>query len=111
MERDDYYDEYGKGKFIQFIEKENFDEKDIDKEIGDKCIAKNCSYLLMDNNFPLQYNYKNNIEKEKEIFEIFKYCYKYNEPPSLIKLIESSQVCILYLYIYIIIIIIIIKII
>ena len=92
MERNDYYNKYGKGKFIEFTEKENFDEKDIEKEIGDKCNAKNCSYLLMDNNFPLQFNYKNNDEKEKKIFEIFKYCYKYNKPPLLIKVIKSSQV-------------------
>ena len=40
--RDDYYDEYGDGKFIKFVNENDLDEDAVDLELGRKVKAKDC---------------------------------------------------------------------
>ena len=83
MSRYDYYNDDGNGKFMEFVRCEDFKEENINEEIGNNSQPSDCSYLLMDKDFPFHSTFcnKNKQEKEEIIFNIIKYCCKHQQPP------------------------------
>ena len=81
--RNDYYDEHHDGKFIQFVNENEMDEENIDLELGKNVKPKDCLFIEMDDNFPLQNNKKNNkrLSRNEQIFEIIKHCYDHAHHP------------------------------
>eukprot|EP01084_Bolivina_argentea_P245418 410897_1 len=76
--RTDYYNKNAEGKFVEFVRKNQFDEEQIDLELGDNLTANECSLLGFDNEFPVMIEEKPQIHRRGHtIFEILKCCYKY----------------------------------
>lgn len=76
MGRDDYYDEDGKGKFIEFVEINGFDEDQMEDQLGHNVEAMECLYLEMDENFPLKNSYKTTEQRNVAIFNVLQDCYR-----------------------------------
>eukprot|EP01084_Bolivina_argentea_P041813 77187_1 len=73
--RNDYINkENNKGKFIEFVEVNGFDEKDIEKDFEDNTDPDECSFIDMDDNFPLQIGTLDGDKKNEAIFNIILIC-------------------------------------
>eukprot|EP01084_Bolivina_argentea_P279638 478088_1 len=86
----DYYEDtaHHKGKFRVYMEDEQFDEHDIEEELGSYATYENCSYLDFDINFPLSSDANDNsLNRSQQIFKILQTCYNFAPPPQ----IESSE--------------------
>eukprot|EP01083_Nonionella_stella_P010655 30298_1 len=71
-----YYDAKGNGKFHNFVHKQGFDEKEVDRELaGDDGVM----YIEMDAMFPL---YPSVEKGNRAVFNVIQYCYKYGAPPT-----------------------------
>eukprot|EP01084_Bolivina_argentea_P231535 390439_1 len=81
--RSDYYDKYGRGKFIKFTLDNGLDERDIDTALGVNAVPEDCVFIDMDNEFPLFDEHKENETDLRRIacFDILRYCYKCSIPP------------------------------
>merc|ERR1712244_62269 len=69
---------------MTFVMVNEFDEDQIDLELGDDITANDCLYIEMDDEFPLinQQKESENYSRDYEIFKILKHCYKYGKPPN-----------------------------
>eukprot|EP01084_Bolivina_argentea_P217507 369252_1 len=78
-----YYNANNEGKFITFVTENEFNEDDIDLQLGNNVNPDDCLYVKMDNNFPLT---TKNIthSRNEEIYKIIKYCDKHGVPPAKI---------------------------
>lgn len=78
LRQNDYYengDNTGKGKFMKFIDENDFEEDDLEEELDDDN-EEDCQYYEFDENFPLLSGFNEN-EKRNLIFSILQYIYKY----------------------------------
>ncbi len=76
--KDDYFDDEGKGKFLQFVEEQecNDDDGDIKDELEDGN-EDDCQYCDFDEDFPLLPG-TNETERNYLICDILRYIYKFN---------------------------------
>lgn len=74
--KNNYSNEDGIGKFLEFCEVNDFQEEDIDEELGHDAAAEDCLYLesVMDS-FPFKNEMKNENEKQNFIFNKLKQFY------------------------------------
>eukprot|EP01084_Bolivina_argentea_P076524 138702_1 len=98
LNRDDYYDDNGRGKFIVFVEENKIDHTQIASQLSDNVNPNDCKLLSMDSNFPLNKKYYDNDERNAEIFRIFKRCYQHGKyvksppkPPPMRSIYTASQ--------------------
>eukprot|EP01084_Bolivina_argentea_P005287 9994_1 len=80
--RNDYYNIESQSKLADFIKVNDFDEKNIDEQLGDNAQATNCLFVDMDEDFPLALNTQNKKQRCKEVFKILQHCYKYGAAPN-----------------------------
>eukprot|EP01084_Bolivina_argentea_P251184 421185_1 len=77
---DDYYNEDMKGKFLDFVDANGIEEKQIDLQFKDEMYKDN-PFIDFDNNFPLISTVDNNKDRNQMIFDVIQYCYKHGIPP------------------------------
>jgi len=76
MGRKDYYNEDGRGKFMEFTEMNGFDEDQMEEQLGHNVEAMECLYIDMDGDFPLKKKYKTTEERNEAIFHVLQDCYR-----------------------------------
>eukprot|EP01084_Bolivina_argentea_P007982 14937_1 len=74
LEKSDYMNTDGIGKFLAFCRQEEFDVNEIDEELDD---IEDCMYLDFDDSFPFlpEYRNKDDFNKRQFIFDLIKKCY------------------------------------
>lgn len=87
----DIVDENGNGPLMQFINEQklvstvNDNDQLIDEELGDNGNPQDCLFsCFFDRGFPIPkyLNIKKIEHKNRYVFYIMQYCYKYGNPPS-----------------------------
>ena len=92
-DRKDYFDEDGKGKFLQFVDINDFDEEQVEGELGDDVEPNDCSLLDMDDDFPLMDSEQNQDTKQRNaaILKVLQHCYKHGQSPLSVVTTEEDQ--------------------
>ena len=89
--KDIYFDNSNKGKFLKWIEDNEYDIDDVDEELKEGNV-NDCGYLEFDDNFPFNIIITNERKKQIKMFEIIRYCYLYGKCPPF-KGIQSVLFC------------------
>eukprot|EP01084_Bolivina_argentea_P213474 362546_1 len=76
FDRYDYYDKTGNGKFINFVNNNEYIEHDINLELGKDINANDCAFVDIFTDLPGVFN-------KDEIFYVLQYCYRYGVPPEV----------------------------
>ena len=94
-----YYKNLGKqykNIFLNWFNDNKFEENDIFEDINGNPTDSLIIQFDIDNNdnnlFPLKYEINDKDERNKEIFEIMKYCYYNGEPPSYYNIKKANKV-------------------
>eukprot|EP01084_Bolivina_argentea_P147597 258215_1 len=81
-----YYASLGRNdyqnKLAEFIKANEIDEKNIEQQLCDNAQVSNCLLVDMDQDFPLIIKTKNIQQRNKEVFKVLQYCYKYGIAPN-----------------------------
>ena len=78
MNRTDYFDDDGIGKFEKFCISNAFEDDDIPQELDVE--IDDCLLIEFDDNFPL-HHISNNQDRKNQIFSIIKYCHQHGKVP------------------------------
>lgn len=77
--RTDYVNNDGVGKFAEFMERRGHkNEEAVGQELGDGACAGNCSFLAMDDDFPLSRDYESEERRNETIFKVFQFCFRWS---------------------------------
>ena len=78
MNRKDYRNECGVGKFIKWAEENGFDADGLEEEFDD---IEECNYVNFDDHFPLKHSYSDLECDEVKIYKILRHCHTHGYPP------------------------------